>query len=278
MKNKLASLIIGTALIGTLTIGTPVSAEQIEIQKGDNLWTIAQENGTTVNELMGVNNLTSNIIHPAQTLETSKKSTEDKTVESNYTVKSGDTLSDIGVDYSVKVNELKDWNNLDSDLITINQKLLIKGMAEETSAKQVEPEKESTEVVEEEVEQSKPAQKEPQKTEKKAEKQTEEQPQQSSEAGQSMTMEATAYTAECYGCSGVTATGIDLNADRNKKVIAVDPSVIPLGSRVHVEGYGEAIAGDTGGDINGNRIDLHMPTKGAANNFGRQSVNITVLN
>ncbi|WP_180316724.1 3D domain-containing protein, partial [Shouchella shacheensis] len=90
-------------------------------------------------------------------------------------------------------------------------------------------------------------------------------------------MEATAYTANCEGCTGVTATGIDLNANPNQKVVAVDPDVIPLGSRVHVEGYGEAIAGDTGGAINGQKIDLYVQSRGEALNFGRQTVNVTVL-
>ncbi|GAA3326735.1 hypothetical protein GCM10020331_063860 [Ectobacillus funiculus] len=54
----------------------------------------------------------------------------------------------------------------------------------------------------------------------------------------------------------MTATGIDLRKDPNMKLIAVDPKVIPLGSKVWVEGYGEAIAGDTGGAIKGNRIDV----------------------
>lgn len=272
MRNKVTSLIIGTALIGTLAMGTQVSAAQIEVEQGDTLWNIAQTNGTTVDELKNVNNLTSNVILPAQTLETSNKSTEE--VETTHTVKSGETLSGISLDYGVKVNELKDWNELDSDLISINQKLLIKD-ADQEPAKVVE---------EKEVEKSEPVQEEKaQETEKQTEqpketeKQTEEQPQKSEASGQSMTMEATAYTAKCDGCTGVTATGIDLNADSNKKVIAVDPSVIPLGSRVHVEGYGEAIAGDTGGDIKGNRIDVHLPTKDAAYGFGRQSVNVTVL-
>ncbi|GAJ98192.1 3D domain-containing protein [Geomicrobium sp. JCM 19055] len=95
--------------------------------------------------------------------------------------------------------------------------------------------------------------------------------------GTTMTMEATAYTADCEGCSGITATGIDLRNDRNANVVAVDPNVIPLGSTVYVEGYGEAIAGDTGGAINGNKIDLHMATTEEALNFGRQSVEVTVL-
>jgi 3D (Asp-Asp-Asp) domain-containing protein/peptidoglycan hydrolase-like protein with peptidoglycan-binding domain len=90
-------------------------------------------------------------------------------------------------------------------------------------------------------------------------------------------MEATAYTAYCEGCSGVTATGIDLRENPNQKVVAVDPSVIPLGSRVHVEGYGEAIAGDTGGAIQGHKVDLYMASKDDAINFGRQTVTVTVL-
>lgn len=90
-------------------------------------------------------------------------------------------------------------------------------------------------------------------------------------------MQATAYTAKCTGCSGITATGINLNNNPNAKVVAVDPSVIPLGSRVWVSGYGEAIAGDTGGDIKGNRIDLHYPNKKAAYAFGRGNVTVKIL-
>ncbi|MCZ2260561.1 G5 and 3D domain-containing protein [Sporosarcina sp. G11-34] len=96
--------------------------------------------------------------------------------------------------------------------------------------------------------------------------------------GKEFYVTATAYTAGCNGCSGITATGINLNANRNLKVIAVDPSVIPLGSKVWVEGYGHAIAGDTGGAIKGKKIDLHVPTKEAAYKFGRRQVKIKVLN
>lgn len=99
-----------------------------------------------------------------------------------------------------------------------------------------------------------------------------------STSGKTFTMQATAYTAECYGCSGITATGINLNNNRHMKVVAVDPRVIPLGSRVWVSGYGEAIAGDTGGAIKGNRIDLHFPTKNSAYAFGRKSVTVKMLN
>lgn len=98
------------------------------------------------------------------------------------------------------------------------------------------------------------------------------------ESGKVMYMNATAYTAHCTGCSGITATGINLSANPNLKVIAVDPGVIPLGSKVWVEGYGYAVAGDTGGAIKGNRIDLHVPNDAAARKFGRRSVKVKVLN
>lgn len=92
-----------------------------------------------------------------------------------------------------------------------------------------------------------------------------------------LTMEATAYTAYCTGCSGITRTGINLKANPNQKVIAVDPNVIPLGTKVYVEGYGTAIAGDTGGDIKGNRIDLFIPGRQDALNFGRKTVKVQIL-
>lgn len=95
--------------------------------------------------------------------------------------------------------------------------------------------------------------------------------------GETMTMEATAYTADCAGCSGITATGVNLNNDRDANVIAVDPDVIPLGSTVKVEGMGTYEAADTGGAINNDRIDIHVPTKSDAYAFGRQDVEVTVV-
>lgn len=97
--------------------------------------------------------------------------------------------------------------------------------------------------------------------------------------GRTITVTATAYTAQCSGCSGITATGVDLKANPNQKVIAVDPNVIPLGSRVYVEGYGEAIAADTGGAIKGaDRIDVFIPDKQEALNWGVRTVKLTILN
>ncbi|PTQ81249.1 cystine transport system substrate-binding protein [Trichococcus patagoniensis] len=93
--------------------------------------------------------------------------------------------------------------------------------------------------------------------------------------GKTLVVSATAYSRHEAGLSNFTATGIDLSV--NPMVIAVDPSVIPLGSLVSVPGYGIAIAGDTGGAIIGNKIDLHMEDLNAALAFGRQTLTITIL-
>ncbi len=94
--------------------------------------------------------------------------------------------------------------------------------------------------------------------------------------GKSMYVSSTAYTANCSGCSGKTAIGINLRKDPYKKVIAVDPNVIPLRKMVYVEGYGLAIAGDTGGAIKGHKIDIFMPTKKKALNWGRRTIKVTI--
>ncbi|MER1999998.1 MAG: ubiquitin-like domain-containing protein, partial [Lysinibacillus sp.] len=96
-------------------------------------------------------------------------------------------------------------------------------------------------------------------------------------AGKEFYVESTAYTPYCAGCSGVTATGINVRANTGIKVVAVDPRVIPLGSKVWVEGYGYAIAGDTGGAIKGHKIDILVHSKSEAYKWGRKKVRIKVL-
>ena len=95
--------------------------------------------------------------------------------------------------------------------------------------------------------------------------------------GKELLVTATAYTAYCEGCSGTTAYGIDLRANPDRKVIAVDPRVIPLGTKVWVEGYGEAIAGDTGGAIKGHKIDVFIPSYDRAMQWGVKKVKMRVL-
>jgi len=97
-------------------------------------------------------------------------------------------------------------------------------------------------------------------------------------SGKEFYVTATAYTPNCNGCSGISATGINLKSGSGLKVIAVDPSVIKLGSKVWVEGYGTAIAGDTGGAIKGNRIDILVQSESQASNWGVRKVRVKVLN
>jgi len=102
-------------------------------------------------------------------------------------------------------------------------------------------------------------------------------PQAPSENGTEIYMNATAYSYQDTK-GHITTLGYDIRKNPNMKLIAVDPKVVPLGSKVWVEGYGIAIAGDTGGAIHGHRIDILMPSHKAAISFGRRTVKIKILN
>ncbi len=78
--------------------------------------------------------------------------------------------------------------------------------------------------------------------------------------------------AVAYHLPGRTASGLQVR----KGVVAVDPALIPLGTRLFVPGYGNAVAADVGGAIKGRIIDLWMPSKAEARNWGRKTVVITV--
>lgn len=98
-----------------------------------------------------------------------------------------------------------------------------------------------------------------------------------------LTFEATAYTATCEGCIGITKTGIDVrNSTRHngRNIIAVDPAVIPLGSVVQIrlaDGRTiEAEAQDVGGAIRGKRLDLLVGDYDSAIQFGRQTVEVMI--
>jgi 3D (Asp-Asp-Asp) domain-containing protein len=93
--------------------------------------------------------------------------------------------------------------------------------------------------------------------------------------GKEMYVTATAYSPDESG--SITALGYNIDANPNMKLIAVDPAVIPLGSKVWVEGYGVAVAGDTGGAIKGHKIDVLVPNRAAALQWGRRTVKIVIL-
>lgn len=155
-----------------------------------------------------------------------------------YKVKSGDTLWGIANKHNITVQQLKSWNNLKNDNIKVKQTLKLKKSA--TKAKT------------------------------KAKAKT------SAKKYKTITVNASAYTANCKGCSGITASGLNLKKNPNVKAISVDPKVIPLGTKVHVEGYGEAIAADTGGAIKGKKIDVFYSSKTKALNWGRKTVKVKV--
>ncbi|MGG0736720.1 3D domain-containing protein [Niallia taxi] len=97
-----------------------------------------------------------------------------------------------------------------------------------------------------------------------------------SSSSKTIYVSATAYSHESTK-SDYTALGYNIKKNANMKLIAVDPAVIPLGSKVWVEGYGEAIAGDTGGAIKGHKIDVLMPNNGKAKAWGRKTVKVKIL-
>ena len=159
-----------------------------------------------------------------------------------HTVQKGDTLYSIAKKYELTVDQLKSLNQLTTNIIKTNQVLNVSA-DEATATAQEEPTSETEEP----------------------------------NVVKTFKVTATAYTANCRGCSGVTSTGVNLKKNPDAKVIAVDPDVIPLGTKVWVEGYGEAVAADTGGSIKGNKIDVFIPSKSEAYSWGRRTVTVKIL-
>lgn len=166
-----------------------------------------------------------------------------------YTVKAGEKIEEIAKRYDTTVQELLELNRLQNANDIVEH--LVLRLPEE---KPKETPKEQPKKVE-------------------AKKETIE----DYEVVKTLTVEASAFTANCKGCSGKTAYGIDLRKNPDIKLIAVDPKMIPLGTKVWVKGYGIAIAGDTGGSIKGGKIDVFMKTKKEAYSWGRKKVEIKIL-
>ncbi|MEG0579529.1 MAG: 3D domain-containing protein [Niameybacter sp.] len=97
-----------------------------------------------------------------------------------------------------------------------------------------------------------------------------------------MSMTATCYSQAPYDPTGggsLTASGTRVKRDPDGySTIAVDPRVIPLGTKLYVEGYGYAIAADTGGAVKGNKIDLYFNPGPEYKGWGKRTVNVYVLN
>lgn len=185
------------------------------------------------------------------------KNSEIKSLNS-YTVVSEQTAQNLSSSMIYSVTEGKAFQQLKNDILTkekIEKEKAVKAEAakKEQAAKQkAEAEKKQAQLEKEKAETTKPE-------------------------GKTMVMEATAYSCNegFIGGGNLTAMGQDLRVD--PMAIAVDPTVIPLGTKLYVEGYGEAIASDTGGAIKGNIIDLHFSDVSQCINWGRRQVSVTIL-
>ncbi|AZP03437.1 LysM peptidoglycan-binding domain-containing protein [Jeotgalibaca ciconiae] len=217
----------------------------------------------------------------ARTVEEIKQDILEDENGSKYVFTWGDTLSAIAAATEVPLNTLVEVNNIsNADMIiagnsislSSDHKVMTVGEGEDARSYDVSKEEEvvevetPVEVVEETVVEEAPAIEEPV---------VEEVATQSTSEGYTLTVEATAYSTNQPSLSDYTYTGINLR--QNPNVIAVDPSVIPLGSTVIVPGYGTYTAGDTGSAIIGNRIDVHITDLNSAWAFGRQQMEITVI-
>ena len=169
----------------------------------------------------------------------------------SYTVAAGDNLYRIALNHNISLDSLTSLNDLTGELIHPGDVLIVSGHVADSGTAKSEKDTIAAAFV--------PT------------------PPPASD-GKEMLVTATAYTAYCTGCSGTTAYGIDLRANPNQKVIAVDPKLIPLGTKVWVEGYGEAIAGDIGGAIKGHKIDVFIPSYNNAMEWGVKKVKLKVLN
>jgi 3D (Asp-Asp-Asp) domain-containing protein/LysM repeat protein len=276
MLNKVKTILAVAVLSGTVSAN--VQAETV--QKGDTLWELSQVHNTSVEEIQKLNNLTTDVIHPGDELK--------MIPEKQYKVIEGDTIWSIALENQVSVAQIKEWNNLKTDVIHPGLNLLI---FDNLHTKDTVVRKTDTNTSADSEQQAvantskqdvkatktiKPAVKVKVKVSKKTASKAKAASTKKTKYKE-ITMKATAYTAYCKGCSGITATGINLKANPKKKVIAVDPKVIPLGTKVYVEGYGHAIAGDKGGAIKGKRIDVFIPSKKAAINYGVKNVKVKIL-
>ena len=220
----------------------------------------------------------------ARTVEQVKQDvkTDDKGVQ-EYTIKWGDTLSVISeatvvsLDTLVQVNEIQDANLIYPGTVlrfSADQKEVTVDNGTSQHSYRVQDnneveEVETTEATTQATETTHAAQA------TSATETTQAAAASSNQGGYYLTVEATAYSYNEAGLSNYTADGTNLVNEPN--VIAVDPSVIPLGSYVEIPGYGIFRAADTGGAIYGNRIDVHLVNLSDVYNFGRRTITIRVL-
>ncbi|WP_407370992.1 3D domain-containing protein [Carnobacterium sp.] len=286
MKKIVLSIIaLFTLALGTTGITTVLasqneksenSSDETEIKQSDELGTQngldnlidKREDSKAVVQILATSQSSKETLLEPVSIEVEQENAENEEKNTvDYTVESGDTLVNIATAFEVEVSELIKWNEhvTNDSPLQVNEVIKIEtNLTNET----IKPEKLTwkTETIEESLSGS-----------NQQDTVIEETSAASSEAStEKMTVVATAYSRNQPSLTNITASGIDLS--QNPQVIAVDPTVIPLGTKVYVEGYGEAIAGDTGSAIIGNRVDLHMDSIDESFKWGIQEVELTILN
>ena len=119
---KTNTLSVGQKLVIPSISVSPEVSDTYIVQKGDSLWSIANKFNITVSELKNLNNLTNNLLSIGQVLKIKDSSNNGKTT---YTVQKGDSLWVIANKYGITTEELKSYNNLTSNLLSIGQVLKI---------------------------------------------------------------------------------------------------------------------------------------------------------
>jgi 3D (Asp-Asp-Asp) domain-containing protein/LysM repeat protein len=259
------------AIAGSAWMGQAhVSAATYAVQKGDTLFELSQKTGTTVDAWKIANHLPNDQIVTGDTLNQPV----------SYRVTAGDTLWNLARKYNTTVEDLQRANGLTGSLILIGQVLQIP--VDSQGAATVQPAKSETMSSDQE---SRAKSETTSSDQESREVQTRsDSPVTNAQVVKTLSCVATAYgPSNSTEWGGLTATGKHVA----QGMIAVDPKVIPLGSKVWVSGYNDpnlpaggfmATAEDTGGAIRGNRIDIYINADDATvRNFGMQNVTVKVL-
>lgn len=133
MRKKIIATVIGTSALAAVSSTNADAATTYKVKSGDSLWSIANKFNTSVDKLKSLNNLSSNVIFPNQSLKvsgTSSSNTSSNTsTGTTYTVKSGDTLSGIAARYGTTYQKIMSLNGLSNFNIYPGQKLKVSGTA-----------------------------------------------------------------------------------------------------------------------------------------------------
>lgn len=145
-KKMIMSVTLGAAIASTMIGADEAEAASYKVQSGDSLWKIAQKYNTSVQALIDINKLRSDIIYPNQMIKTdasssnknnqtqNKNANQSTSKTSKYTVKSGDTLSGIAYKHNISLQNLMKWNNLNTTLIYPGNVLVVKKSSSNTSS------------------------------------------------------------------------------------------------------------------------------------------------